>query len=311
MKKPLRLMPIYKDIIWGGNKLTTNYNKVTNLKTIAESWELSIHPKGVSYVDGTDLSQYLKTHPDSLGNQKDHLEIMIKMIDTNQPLSIQVHPDDEFAFENEGQSGKIETWLILEANPNAYIYYGLNRSLSKDELRFRITNNTILEVLNKVFIRPQDVFIITPGTIHAIGENITLLEIQQSSDVTYRLYDHDRKDACGNKRELHVDKALSVCKLEQTIPSNRSIIICDNEHVKAELIDTNKYYTIKRYQIKKSFILNITKRSFVYIISIDGDNEMEYDNTAIYMVKGVSYFIPAQDTIITFLRSSTIITVTQ
>lgn len=215
-----QLQPAFKDYLWGGTKLKTEFNKETDLSIVAESWEVSCHPDGPSLLKESQesLPAYLERVGKSVLGTKaeafDFFPILIKFIDSAQPLSIQVHPDNDYALKVEHEYGKTEMWVILDAQPGATLYYGVNRSVSKEEMKERIENNTVLEVLNEVPVKKGDIFFIEAGTIHAIGAGIQICEIQQNSNSTYRVYDFGRVGADGKPRPLHIDKALDVANLE-------------------------------------------------------------------------------------------------
>lgn len=156
--------------------------------------------------------------------------ILIKFIDAMKPLSIQIHPDDDYALENENEYGKNEMWYVVDCEPGAFLYCGLNRKVDKDELRTRIENNTITEVLNKIEVKPGDCVFVKAGTIHAIGAGILICEIQQNSNSTYRMYDYDRRDRFGNARELHIDKALDVVDTEPYVFESYEDTTSDSEY---------------------------------------------------------------------------------
>ena len=211
--KPIKLAPAFKDYLWGGTKLKTEFDKKSDLQKVAESWELSTHKDGQSIVangefKGLTLSEYIeKNGRECIGKNAMAFEffpILIKFIDAADNLSVQVHPSDEYALSNEGEYGKTEMWYVLDCEKDAFLYYGLNREITKEEFAERIKENMLLEVLNKVKVNKGDVFFINSGTIHAIGKGIVICEIQQNSNTTYRVYDYDRRDKNGNTRELHV-----------------------------------------------------------------------------------------------------------
>ena len=217
----LKLSPSYKDYIWGGHRLVEEYHKKYDGDILAESWELSCHPDGPSYLaegpeKGLTLTEYIQAHGrDVLGtNCKRFADfpILIKFIDARGNLSIQVHPDNAYAREHENQFGKTEMWYIMDAAPGAFLYYGFDHTISREEMEQRIRENTLLEVLHKEPVEKGDVLFIPSGTIHAICENIVIAEIQQSSNVTYRLYDYGRLGADGKPRPLHVERSLAVLK---------------------------------------------------------------------------------------------------
>ena len=217
----LKLTPSLKNYIWGGTNLKTKWNKVSADEKLAESWELSLNASGMCSVcggeyDGKLLSEAL-THADFGDNCKDFpfFPVLVKLIDAATPLSLQVHPTDDYALINEGKYGKTEMWHIVDATDDAYIYLGFNRDVTKDEFVNALNNKTLCDLLNKVSVKPNQTYFVPSGTIHAIGAGVTLIEIQQNSDLTYRVYDYDRMGADGKPRELHVEKALKVLNFDK------------------------------------------------------------------------------------------------
>ena len=219
----LKLKPACKSYLWGGHRLHEEYNKDYSGDILAETWELSCHPDGPSrIVNGTFAGRTLREYIAAKGKRVlgsncqvfQEFPILIKFIDAKDNLSVQVHPNNMDALENEQQYGKTEMWYILEAEPGAFLYYGFQHKISKEEFQTRIQNNTLLEVLNAVPVRKGDLFYIPAGTLHAICKDIVIAEIQQSSNVTYRVYDYGRVGADGNPRQLHVEQAVEVTKLE-------------------------------------------------------------------------------------------------
>ena len=223
----IKLRPAFKDYLWGGSKLRTEYKMKCDYDNIAEAWILSAHPDGQSTVAsgkhaGLFLSQYIDTvGKDVLGWKCSHLEdfpLLIKLIDAAQDLSVLVHPDDDYAMANESQYGKNEMWYVIDCEEGSGLYVGFNKDVTEEELRSKIADGTVTEILNFVPTHPGDVFFIPAGTVHAIGKGNLILEVQQSSTCTYRLYDFDRKDKFGNKRELHIDKAMAVIDMKRYVP---------------------------------------------------------------------------------------------
>lgn len=218
--KPFLLQPAIKNYLWGGNKLS-EYGKPASDLPVAESWELSAHPDGPARVvtgalAGTSFLEFTKKYPQEWSKSAeagDPFPILVKFIDAKGSLSIQVHPDDKYALEVEKEPGKTEMWVILEAQPGAFLYYGFEEEISRDEFRRRIDDGTLTEVLHKQPVAPGEAYFIPAGTIHAIGAGIVLAEVQQSSNSTYRVFDFGRRDKEGNLRELHVEKALAVTDL--------------------------------------------------------------------------------------------------
>ena len=219
----LKLKPSCKDYLWGGTRLRTEFGIEYDRDPLAESWELSCHPDGPSYIvngeyAGKTLQQYIDENgKEILGTDCQsfgQFPVLIKFIDAKKDLSIQVHPDNAYALKNEGQYGKTEMWYVMDAAEGASLFYGFAKEVSEEEFEERIRNHTLTDVLNKVMIHKGDVLFIDPGTIHAIGAGSLIAEIQQNSNVTYRVYDYGRKGPDGKERELHVDKALQVTKRE-------------------------------------------------------------------------------------------------
>ena len=215
-----KLYPECKDYIWGGTKLKTEYGKITTKTPCAESWELSFHKDGLTKlsngktlaecVSAKDLGENTKNFP--------FFPMLIKFIDAKQDLSVQVHPSDDYALKNENSFGKTEMWYIVEAEEGAGIYLGFNKDVTKEEYEKAIKENRLTELLNFYKVKAGDCYFIPSGTIHAIGKGCLICEIQQNSNLTYRVYDYGRKDKFGNERELHVDKALKVTSLNKFAP---------------------------------------------------------------------------------------------
>lgn len=295
--QPIKTIPAYKSYLWGGTKLADFYHKDNINNNIAESWELSVHPDGLCHVGNQTLKEYIDDKPGCLGiNSVNELEIMIKLIDARLPLSIQVHPDNDYAGRIEHDSGKVEMWVVLECEPDTFLYYGLNQAITKIELETSIKENTILDVLNKVKVKPNDIFLIEPGTIHAIGAGIVICEIQQSSNITYRIYDFDRKDKLGNKRELHIAKALDVCNLQPTVINTKpKCTLIKNKQVQLDFLRSCAYFNTYEYYVNDHVELEVGIESFCVIIMIDGSGVVTYDDLEYELQKGETLFIPAQE----------------
>ena len=210
--KPFLLRPTGKDNLWGGRRLNDEFSKNIDMYPLAETWECSTHPDGPSYAASGQhqyktLAQIIKENPHYLGTHpktKDGLPILVKFIDAKMDLSVQVHPDDTYALENEnGHNGKSEMWYMLDTAKDAHIIYGLHHNTKKEKFRESLENGTVEKYLNKVKINKDDVFYIKAGTVHAIGAGALIAEIQQNSNLTYRLYDYDRLDK-NNKKETFI-----------------------------------------------------------------------------------------------------------
>ena len=290
MKKLNKLEPIYKDYLWGGNKLKENYNKTdTDLYPIAESWELSTHPDGISRIGNLSLSDFIKNNPSCLGTKcKDtDIPILIKYIDAKEKISIQVHPDDTYARIHENDNGKTELWYILEADEKAYIYLGTNKDLSKDEFKESITNNTVTSYLNKIYVKQGDIYFIEPGTIHSLGEGCLVAEIQEKSNITYRVYDYDRRDKYGHLRDLHIQKALDVVNLTKHTSNARN----KDTH----LLEDCKYFKVYLYESSKDITLHVSDSSFAVVMLIQGFAKLTTNDESLEVIQGNSIFLPADN----------------
>ena len=288
----IKLKPACKDYIWGGSRLSDEYGKGERGERIAETWELSCFPDSPSVIEngiyaGKTLSQYIESEGRGVLGSKckefKDFPILVKFIDAENDLSIQVHPDNEYAFKHKRQSGKTEVWYILDSEEGAHIYYGFNREVSKEEVRERIENDTLTEVLNAIPVKAGDIIFIEAGTVHSIGKGILTVEIQQSSDITYRLYDYGRLGKDGRKRELHIDKALDVAKLAPV--SNRRDF---GEHmVKSE------YFVSDKVEIDGSYQRQIDDSSFTHLLFLDGEGRISLNDESVQYKKGDSIFVPA------------------
>jgi len=297
-----KLEPAFKDYLWGGTKLRDVYGKNCDYDKVAESWELSTHPAGESRIScgeygGLTLSEYFeKAGKAVLGKNCEKFEnfpVLIKFIDAKDPLSIQVHPSDEYALRVEHEYGKTEMWVVMDCEPGAFLYFGVNREVTKEEFRRRIENNTVLEVLNKVDVHPGDVFFIESGTIHAIGAGILICEIQQNSNCTYRVYDYDRRGADGKPRELHVEKALEVSRFT---PSDTSDHQGKPEKIPGgslKKLASCKYFTTERYDVDGTVELDVTGASFASLVITEGTGRVEGPENTVEFKAGDSLFVPA------------------
>ena len=293
MTKVLKLKPTFKDYIWGGDRLRTQFGKQSDLSRIAESWELSCHKDGLSTIsggeyDGRSLAEYLSEYPEALGTKipDGEMPVLIKLIDAKDNLSIQVHPDDSYAQRVEGQQGKTEMWYIVDCGKEAFLYYGVSNEVTSEEFKEHIKNNTILDILNKVPVKPGDVFFIPSGTIHAICSDILICEVQQNSNVTYRVYDYDRKGADGKTRELHIDKAAEVADLYPSVPQG---------NLEGNILAKCDYFTVEKIKCFDKLIIQLADDSFRSLIILSGEGTIELDGCITRFSKGDSVFVPAQN----------------
>ena len=236
----VKLYPECKEIIWGGMKLREKYGKQTDKSPVAESWELSFHKDGPTRLENGETLRDTAT-AEELGKNCEgfpFFPMLTKFIDAKQDLSVQVHPSDEYALKNENSFGKTEMWYIVEAEQGAGIYLGFKRDVTKAEYEKAIAEHTLTELLNFFEVKAGECYFIPSGTIHAIGKGCLICEIQQNSNLTYRVYDYGRKDKNGNERELHVEKALKVTNLEKYEYTPLGL-----QTEQGELLGLSKYFT--------------------------------------------------------------------
>lgn len=306
---PFLMKPSGKEYLWGGTRLNEEFSKDIDMNPLAETWECSTHPDGPSYVsggefDGKTLAQVLKENPQFLGTHpqtKDELPILIKLIDAKKELSVQVHPDDDYAREHEnGQMGKSEMWYVLDAAKDAHLIYGLYRDSDKEVLRKSISEGTLEKYLQKVKVKKDDLFYIEAGTIHAIGAGILIAEIQENSNLTYRLYDYDRVDKNGNERPLHVEKALDAANLKGCLePVQPMRVLKYRQGCASELLCRCKYFEIYRMIVNTEQCRNLVgyqadEISFRVLLCIDGCGTIICDDgSPLIFLKGDCIFFPA------------------
>ncbi len=281
MLYPLKFIPVFKDYIWGGRNLQ-NYGKDLPEGKVAESWELCCHSDGMSIVAngklaGKSLASLIDEYGNSLlGNtyQKNSptFPLMVKLIDANDRLSVQVHPNDSYALENEGESGKNEMWYILKAKPGANLIYGVRPGVTKEVLKKAVDENRIGECLRSVPVKAGDFVNIPAGMVHAIGEGIVLAEIQQNSNSTYRIYDYDRKDVNGNTRPLHIKKALDVIQFHARVQKKlyEGLKYDLQDGGTATILVANPYFCVELLDIRKT-ITQQTDGCFHILICISGN----------------------------------------
>lgn len=303
MLYPLKLKPAFKDYIWGGTRLRDEYNKKTDINPVAESWELSCHHDGNSIIAngiyaGKTLAEYITEQGNSaVGTKaagKKDFPILIKFIDAKQNLSVQVHPDDDYARVHEGEQGKTEMWYVVDATPGASLIYGFTKEISHEEFKQRIENNTLLDVCNRVPVKKGDVFFIEAGTLHAIGAGALIAEIQQNSNSTYRVYDYGRLGKDGKPRQLHIEKALAVTKLMP--PQRKPEAIAELECFKdydLTILAQCELFKVSRFVLHGSCRLTAGSDSFHSLLVLDGEIKIIYDTKEFNFIKGDSIYVPA------------------
>ncbi|MCL2003773.1 MAG: class I mannose-6-phosphate isomerase [Oscillospiraceae bacterium] len=257
--------PIFKDYIWGGTRLKEEYGKKTELPRVAESWEVYEGP------------------------------VLMKLIDARENLSVQVHPDDAYARGVENGTGKTEMWVILDCEPGAFIYFGFNREMTREEVRERIRDGTLTETLRVLPVRRGDVVFIPAGTIHAIGAGIVLAEVQQNSDLTYRVYDFNRVGADGKPRELHIEKALDVLRFLPSSPAapGSCILNGDADH-QLERLTKNEFFIADRLTLSGQYKHNAD--TGLILLCVEGDCALRRDQEETHVTKGDCVTLPSGET---------------
>lgn len=300
---PMKFTPIIKETIWGGNKLNKLFNKgIDKQSNIGESWELSSIQDNISIVSNgflaeNDIQELTEVYMSDLVGEKVYkrfgieFPLLFKFIDANQQLSIQVHPDDTTAGKRHQAYGKEEMWYVVDAEPGATIINGFNRKIDKAEYLKHLNAGTIEEIVNVVTVKKGDVIYIPAGRVHSIGKGVVLAEIQQTSDVTYRIFDFNRTDADGNQRELHTDFALDVLDFDKpkqdkeivVIENDKTNILVDSSYFKTNLISINSIIEKDYFSID----------SFVVYMCVEGSADIiTPDNENVSITKGETVLIP-------------------
>lgn len=297
-----KLEPACKDYLWGGNRLRENFHIQDEKNPLAEAWVLSCHKDGESMLvlspsERVSLPAFLRKNSSfsgSLAEKFPVFPVLIKLIDAKLPLSVQVHPDDSYAEKREGGLGKTEMWLILEREEGAFLYYGFKKEYTKEEVRAAIEGQYLTDYLEKVPVEKGDVFFIPAGTVHAIGAGIVIAEIQENSNLTYRVYDYGRKDKNGKERELHIAKALDVMHCE---PAGRGKAVDEEISGGCRRLASCPYFTVDRAFLREGekLIKSVGKESFLSAILLNGQGKVQEEagGRELSAEKGNSFFIPA------------------
>jgi len=301
-RMPLRLSPAFKDYLWGGERLKRDFGKDTDMSPLAESWELSCHPAGPSVIEdgpwaGKTLAQYLAANPEHMRAGADgemEFPLLIKLIDAAQPLSVQVHPDDEYARREENSLGKTEMWYVVDAQPGAGIYYGFKDEITLEQMEEAIRENTLTDLLNWEDARPGDVFFIPAGTVHAIGAGLLIAEVQQSSNLTYRVYDYGRVGADGKPRELHIRKALDVARRARPAdPVGPTESARDVEGGRVQPLVACDRFDVRALEVEGLMEDEARPESFVSLLCLSGEGALVCEGRSLAIEKGQSVFVPA------------------
>ena len=309
---PFLLSPAAKDYLWGGSRLNDDFGKNIDCSPLAETWECSTHPDGFSVVAsgadaGKTLPEVLQLRPEYLGNHplqtmqgKAELPVLIKLIDAKQKLSVQVHPNDDYALRYENSLGKTEMWYVLSARKGAELVYGFNQDMSTDRVRKALAEGTIENYLNHVPVHRDDLFYLEAGTVHGIGQGVIVAEIQESSNLTYRLYDYNRVDKNGTQRELHVEKALQVMNLHSSATPRQPMRVLKYQNgCASELLIRCKYFQVERLLLNTEIYRKLTgfqteKNSFHALLCTEGCGVMFGERFMLNFFKGDCIFVPAE-----------------
>ncbi len=306
--RPFLLKPAGKDYLWGGSRLKDDFSKDMDLTPLAETWECSTHPDGPSIVasgvyEGRLLSEVLNRHPEYMGTHPKTdggLPILIKFIDARKDLSVQVHPDDEYAREHEhGSLGKTEMWYVLDAAKDAKLVYGFYHDISRKKLKKSLEDGNVERYLQKVKVQKDDLFYIEPGTVHAIGAGVLIAEIQESSNLTYRMYDYGRVDKNGRPRELHIAQALEVAgRKGSRTPRQPMRVLKYRKGCATELLCRCKYFQVERQLIntercREMADFQTDSNSFQVLLCIGGCGTMFGAGEMLHFFKGDCIFVPA------------------
>lgn len=296
----LKLNPVFKDYIWGGTRLRDDFGLKTDINPVAEGWMLACHKDGMNTIDGGEydgktLESVIKEGGKSkiAGTNSEkfpYFPVLIKLIDAKDNLSVQVHPDNEYAARVEHEFGKTEMWYVLDAAPGATLIYGFKNKIGKEEFKQAIESNTLLDVLNVVEVKKGDMFFIEAGTVHAIGKGALIAEIQQNSNSTYRVYDYGRLGKDGKSRELHIQKAIDVSKTEPakygTKPFGKKEEISGGTR---QMLTECPLFSVYNYELCGKVELNANEESFNHILVVDGSGKIGGRE----FKKGDSFFVPA------------------
>ena len=301
----VRMEPAFKDNLWGGTRLRDVYGKKCDYDIVAESWELSTHKAGQSIVatgknKGLMLGEYINRFGRGILGWKcdpyERFPLLIKFIDSRESLSIQVHPGDDYALQKEDEYGKNELWYVVDCEPESYLYCGFSRDTDEAEVRRRIEDGTLTEILNKIPVKKGDSYFIENGTVHAIGPGVLICEIQQSSNVTYRLYDYQRRDKYGELRELHIDKAMEVTNFHEKDMEAAKTMEC-------------KYFSIEKSVFDGEVSFNLDDSSFRAFVVLEGVGQVSCGEESLAYRPADCFFVPAGKKTVVFHGCGTVLKV--
>lgn len=299
---PLKLRPCYKEYLWGGRRLKSEYGKIDAPDVTAESWELSCHRDGMTAVEsgplaGMTLSDLGRLDRDGFWGtscKTAEFPVLVKLIDAARDLSIQVHPSDRTANAGLGEHGKAEMWYVVDCEPRSFIYLGFRERIGPEEFKRRAADGTICRVLNRVPVSRGDVFYILPGTVHAIGAGLLVAEIQQNSNTTFRIYDYGRRGPDGNTRALHIDRAAEVVSYDPVLPEDcRANGVAAFSDFEIREMFSCGYFRAYRVDVRGEVTLRCDGGSFQHLLCVEGGGEVRVGPDVYPLGRGGSYFLPA------------------
>ncbi|GAB6099561.1 class I mannose-6-phosphate isomerase [Halanaerocella petrolearia] len=302
---PLKFKSIYKEKIWGGTSLIEKFDRDVSSNTIGESWEIAAHKNGSSKVAngkfaGKELMEVIKEEGEKvLGTEAkseyfEKFPLLIKLLDVNDKLSVQVHPDDSYAFEHEnGELGKTEMWYVIDAQEDAKLVYGLHPEVTKDEFATAIERGELEDKLYEINVETGDVFYIPVGLVHTIKEGVLLAEIQQNSDTTYRVYDWNRTDQDGKSRDLHIDSALDVIDFGSKLQTKVTGLEIESQGIRREILVACSYFITETLDIDKQYIARTDGSRFYVLMGLEGRAKLIYSEGEISLGSGETVLLPA------------------
>lgn len=295
MNEPIFIKPSFTSYLWGGQRLAADFCYAIPEGNIGEAWLFSVHPDGDSYIEsgkwtGQSLRELWEIKPNLFGpeNNEKQPPLLVKILDAREDLAIQVHPNDAYAEANNLGIGKAECWYIIDAKENAQIFYG-HSAKNREELAKQIKEERWGELLEEVTVKAGDFIYVPPGTIHALGKGILALEVQQSSNITYRMYDFDRKDENGNVRNLHIKEGLEVIEVPSQQPDIKHVSENSNDEI-VSLIE-NDFFDAYRWKIVKNLDVSIND-SYSFVTVIAGQGEMMIGKEKYALKKGDCFMLP-------------------
>jgi mannose-6-phosphate isomerase len=296
MNQPIFLQPVFQERIWGGTKLSELFQYDIPSDHTGECWAVSAHPNGQSVVNngpyaGMKLGELWTAHPELFASKSAVFPLLTKLLDASDDLSVQVHPDDAYAGVHEnGELGKTECWYIVDAEPGASIIYG-HEAQTKDQLVRMIEEGQWNDLLTSIPVKAGDFFYVPSGTIHALGRGVVVLETQQSSDTTYRVYDYDRRDKDGNLRELHLEKAIDVTTIPQAYVAG-DFVTRHTEGLAVTTFVSNKFFTVEKWDVDGTAQLSGSNDKYKILSIIDGSGILRADGLRYELPKGTHLILP-------------------